>query len=137
MLICHQGGIPGPDMASPTAPRADLRREWLRPVLVVAGRNSLAVLGQLGVSTCMRQRSHSSKGGRSGHDELRLALPSRVVRTMPSEAREALERALCGVLERRYPGRRFAVKDQLDTLGHRATTSRAAASDADASKDAA
>lgn len=56
---------------------------------------------------------------------------------MPREAREGLERALCGVLERRYPGRRFAMKDQLDTLGHRPTSTRTTASNTDRLKDAA
>jgi len=56
---------------------------------------------------------------------------------MPQEARERLERALCGVLERRYPGRRFAMKDQLDSLSHRAAAARATAANTDALKDAA
>lgn len=52
---------------------------------------------------------------------------------MPPAALEALERALCGVLERRYPGRRFAMKDELDSLGDW----RAPAADADDLEDAA
>lgn len=56
---------------------------------------------------------------------------------MPQEAREALERALCGVLERRYPGRRFAMKDQLDTLGHRPTAAGTTTANTHRLKDAA
>jgi hypothetical protein len=56
---------------------------------------------------------------------------------MPQEAREGLERALCGVLARRYPGRRFAMKDQLDTLSHRAAAARTTAANTDGLKDAA
>ena len=56
---------------------------------------------------------------------------------MPAVARERLERALCRVLERRYPGRRFAMKDQLDTLSHRAAAARTTAADTDGLKDAA
>jgi len=33
---------------------------------------------------------------------------------MPAMARERLERALCGVLERRYPERRFTMKGDVD-----------------------
>jgi hypothetical protein len=58
-------------------------------------------------------------------------------RPMPQEARERLERALCGVLERRYPGRRFAMKGQLDTLSHRAAAARTTAANTDGLKDAA
>jgi hypothetical protein len=56
---------------------------------------------------------------------------------MPQEARERLERALCGVLERRYPGRRFAMKDQLDPLGHRAAAARTTTANTHGLKDAA
>lgn len=52
---------------------------------------------------------------------------------MPQEAREGLERALCGVLERRHPGRRFAMKRELDPSGERP----ASAADAHSLKDAA
>lgn len=52
---------------------------------------------------------------------------------MPKAAREGLERALCGVLARRYPGQRFAMKRQLDTPSKRPT----AAGDADGLEDAA
>lgn len=38
-------------------------------------------------------------------------------RPMPPLARESLERALCRVLERRHPGLRFAMKDELDAAG--------------------
>jgi hypothetical protein len=58
-------------------------------------------------------------------------------RPMPQEARERLERALCGVLERRYPGRRFAMKDQLDTLGHRPAAARTTTANTHGLKDAA
>jgi hypothetical protein len=58
-------------------------------------------------------------------------------RPMPQEARERLERALCGVLERRYPGRRFAMKDQLDTLSHRATAASTTTANTHSLKDAA
>src|SRR5580693_2731408 len=44
-------------------------------------------------------------------------------RPMPPLAREGLERALCRVLERRYPGVRFAMKDELDAAGQRAASS--------------
>ena len=50
---------------------------------------------------------------------------------LPAVARERLERALCGVLERRHPGRRFAVKGEVDAGGQGA----APASDADGLKD--
>jgi hypothetical protein len=50
---------------------------------------------------------------------------------MPAMARERLERALCGVLERRYPGLRFTVKGELDAGGQGA----ASAGDADSLKD--
>jgi hypothetical protein len=68
----------------------------------------------------------------------RAASPAREGRSdvwgpMPQEAREGLERALCGVLARRYPGQRFAMKRQLDAAGQRP----APATDADALKDAA
>lgn len=44
-------------------------------------------------------------------------------RLMPPLAREGLERALCRVLERRHPGVRFAIKDELDAAGQRTATS--------------
>jgi hypothetical protein len=36
---------------------------------------------------------------------------------MPATARERLEQALCGVLERRYPERRFTMKGEVDAGG--------------------
>jgi hypothetical protein len=42
---------------------------------------------------------------------------------MPPLARKSLERALCRVLERRHPGVRFAMKDELDAAGQRAASS--------------
>jgi hypothetical protein len=50
---------------------------------------------------------------------------------MPAVARERLERALCGVLERRYPGLRFAMKGESDARGQGA----APAGDADGLED--
>ena len=44
-------------------------------------------------------------------------------RPMPPLAHESLERALCRVLERRHPGLRFAMKDELDAAGQRAASS--------------
>lgn len=75
--------------------------------------------------------------GRRRRYESRLAVATPEARAMPREARERLERALCGVLERRYPGRRFAMKDQLDTLSHRAAATRTTAANTDGLKDAA
>jgi hypothetical protein len=86
------------------------------------------------VGTCVRSRISANKPSRSGRSALSLAAATR---PMPQEAREALERALCGVLERRYPGRRFAMKDQLDSLSHRAAAARTTAANTDALKDAA
>jgi hypothetical protein len=86
------------------------------------------------VSTRMRPLSSASKASRSDRHTLRLATDTK---PMPREAREALERALCRVLERRYPGRRFAIKDQLDTLSHRAAAADTTAANTDRLKDAA
>ena len=86
------------------------------------------------VSTCVRPRSPADKQSRSGRSALRLEA---VTRPMSQVAREALERALCGVLERRYPGRRFAMKDQLDTLSHRSTAAGTTAANTHRLKDAA
>ncbi len=44
-------------------------------------------------------------------------------RPMPPLARESLERALCRVLERRHPGLRFAMKDELDAARQWAASS--------------
>jgi hypothetical protein len=55
------------------------------------------------VSTCVRPSSSAHKSSRSGSYALHLAAPTLKVQYMPQEAREGLERALCGVLERRYP----------------------------------
>jgi hypothetical protein len=73
-----------------------------------------------------RRIASATSEGRSG-----------VWRPMPQEARERLERALCGVLERRYPGRRFAMKDQLDTLSHRPAAACTTAANTHGLKDAA
>ena len=91
----------------------------------------------LGVSTRVRPPSPAQKLSRPGRYEPRLAVATPEARPMPREARERLERALCGVLERRYPGRRFAMKDQLDTLSHRATAARMTTANTDGLKDAA
>ncbi len=50
---------------------------------------------------------------------------------MPAVARERLERALCGVLERRYPGQRFTMKGEQDARGQ----GSASTGDADGLKD--
>jgi hypothetical protein len=41
---------------------------------------------------------------------------------MPAMARERLEQALCRVLERRYPERRFAMKGEVDAGGQGAAS---------------
>lgn len=94
-------------------------------------------LRALGVSTRVRPPSSAQKSSRSDRYALRLAAATPKVRPLPQEARERLERALCGVLERRYPGRRFAMKDQLDTLTHRPAAARTTAANTDGLKDAA
>src|ERR1019366_8646291 len=86
---------------------------------------------------CERPPSPAQKLSRPGRYAPRLAVATPEARPMPQEARERLERALCGVLERRYPGRRFAMKDQLDTLSHRAAAARTTAANTDGLKDAA
>jgi Integrase core domain len=94
------------------------------------------------------RRTHSALGNQSpqarvrdvtGHNSYapRNAAATLKTRPMPQEAREGLERALCRVLERRYSGRRFAMKDQLDALSHRSAAARAAAANTDGLKDAA
>ncbi len=88
----------------------------------------------LAVNTYVRPQRSANKPSRSDRSALR---PAAVTRPMPQEAREALERALCSVLERRYPGRRFAMKDQLDTLGHRPTAAATTAANPHGLKDAA
>ncbi len=89
------------------------------------------------VSTRVRPPSPAQKLSRPGRYAPRLAVATPEARPMPQEARERLERALCGLLERRYPGRRFAMKDQLDTLSHRATAARMTTANTDGLKDAA
>lgn len=91
----------------------------------------------LAVNTHVRPHSPTDKSSRSDRRALRLASAIPETRTMPREARERLERALCGVLERRYPGRRFAMKDQLDTLGHRPAAARTTTANTHGLKDAA
>jgi hypothetical protein len=88
----------------------------------------------LAVNTYVRPHNSANKPSRSDRSALRLAA---VTRPMPQEARQALERALCGVLERRHPGRRFAMKDQLDTLSHRSPAASATTANTHRLKDAA
>jgi hypothetical protein len=84
-----------------------------------------------------RLRRDERAPSRPGRYAPHLAVATPETRPVPQEARERLERALCGVLERRYPGRRFAMKDQLDTLGHRPAAARTTTANTHGLKDAA
>jgi hypothetical protein len=100
--------------------------------------NSVAVSHDSGSLTGMRALARKNSPSPPAQPARRIASPandggSDVCGPMPQEAREGLERALCGVLARRYPGQRFAMKRQLDAAGQRS----APAADADGLKDAA
>jgi len=80
----------------------------MRPAHRSAATNSLA--GRVGLNSPARV-------GRVTRDAIRVDGGSG---PMPQEARERLERALCGVLERRYPGLRFTMKGEVDARRQRA-----------------
>jgi hypothetical protein len=85
------------------------------------------------VRTDARRQRIASPPGRSARHAARAAkVEPEAWSPMPQEARDRLERALCGVLERRYPGLRFAMKRELDAVGKRAAPS----GDANRLKDA-
>ena len=89
------------------------------------------VAGQMVRDALVKITAAARTNGTDPLDELPVA------RAHAQEARERLERALCSVLERRYPGRRFAMKDQLDTLSHRATAASTTTANTHSLKDAA
>jgi hypothetical protein len=144
-VVCHTlDGAPDATTSPPLryAPRAPLRGG--EPVIPGPQQAQTKLHGRFAPLT-VNNRMGSIAQQRSARPSTR-STPRRVRHVearresrgpMPEAAREALERALCGVLERRYPGQRFAMKDQLDSLGDRPVAPPAAAGDTDGLKDAA
>jgi hypothetical protein len=80
--------------------------EWVDAVPLGSAYNA-----RLGVGRSSRSRSVALSSASHRADAVGSPRP------MPPLAREGLERALCRVLERRHPGVRFAMKDELDAAG--------------------